>query len=154
MMEIGETLALKASQWAAERVVYLHRGTRRTGCDCTGLVIGCLQELGFLKAYKLRQYPRDWNLHAMGAKDTFLEEELERVADQVTGEHKPGDIILFVFGKCKAHCGIVVRTGVFVHSHAGAGGVKVGLLKTPKWSSRLASVWRLSEEKMRFFDGK
>jgi len=153
MSQIGESLASMALKWESIKVPYVHRGTRRTGCDCTGLVIGCLQELGEIRHYKLRWYPRDWNLHAMGEKDDFLQQELVKVADEVRREPKVGDIILFRFGKCIAHCGIVVKCGMFVHAHAGARKVSVGLLRTPKWLSRLASVWELNPEKMRVFNG-
>lgn len=133
-------------EWERLGVPYVHRGFRRTGCDCTGLIIGGLQELGFLRNYKLRIYPSDWNLHA-GAGD-YIRQELACAADPVNGPPRRGDIVLFNFGRCVAHAGIIVKPGVFCHCHRAAGKVRRGLLRTPKWRSRLADIWRLNEQKV------
>jgi cell wall-associated NlpC family hydrolase len=146
---LGQQLAEQARQWVG--VPYVHRGARRSGCDCTGLLIGCLRELGYARTYKLRNYPRDWNLHALA--DDYIRQELSRYASPAEGGACVGDILLFRFGKCIAHAGIVVKPGVFVHTHARANRTETGLLKTPKWKARLAAVWRLDAEKVRALDG-
>jgi cell wall-associated NlpC family hydrolase len=143
---IAERLAAKAEEWEAARVPYVHRGMRRTGCDCTGLIIGCLQELGFLRDYKLRRYPRDWNMHA--AAGDFIRQEIGVIADPVVGAPQRGDIILFRFGKCVAHAGILVKPGVFCHCTGGERRVRRGLLRTAKWVKRMTAIYRLSESKL------
>jgi cell wall-associated NlpC family hydrolase len=153
MSDLGAQLAAQAIEWDRLRVPYVHRGTRRTGCDCTGLLIGCLRELGYLRNYKLRWYPRDWNVHAMGKSDDFLRQELERVANPVKRDPMPGDVVLFRFGHCNAHCGIAISQVAFVHSHASAKRVTRGLFRTPKWFSRTAGIWEMDPDKMRSVNG-
>lgn len=145
-MMIAQQLAAKAEEWERLRVPYVHRGTRRTGCDCTGLIIGCLQELGFMQNYRLRIYPHDWNLHA--AAGDYIQQEIGAVADCIQTTPRRGDIVLFFFGKCVAHAGIMLKPGVFAHCHAGEKRVRRALLRTPKWANRLAAVWRLSDSKL------
>jgi cell wall-associated NlpC family hydrolase len=145
---ISELFAEKVREWADLHVPYVHRGMTRQGCDCTGLIIGCLQELGYLTNFKLRYYPKDWNLHAMA--DDYIQQELGIGAKKLLGTQvRIGDILLFRFGKCPAHCGVLISHGVFAHSHAKAGRVEYAVLKGNQWSKRWIATWRLSEEKLR-----
>lgn len=145
---LAEDFARRAQEWARLRVPYVHRGLTREGCDCTGLLIGILKEMGYLPRYKLRYYPKDWNLHAMA--DDHIQQEIGAGADPITGgSPRRGDILLFHFGKCVAHAGILTRRyGAFVHSHAGAGRCEVATLRMGKWASRHAATWRLNPEKL------
>jgi len=98
--------------------------------------------------YPLRYYPKDWNLHAMAGD--YIREELRKVAVPIERGAGPGDVLLFFFGRCVAHCGVLTGP-VFVHSHVGAGKVEYGSLRTPKWSKRLAGYWRIEPEKLERF---
>ncbi len=142
-MTLNERLVQQVLQWVG--VPYQHRGLTRAGCDCTGLLIGCVQELGYAPNYQLRYYPRDWNLHAMA--DDYIRQELAAVAAP-TPIAQPGDILLFRFGKCVAHSAILVRAKTFLHAHTRAGKVEYGSLLTVQWAKRLAEVWRLDPEKL------
>lgn len=147
MGAIAETFAELATEWQAAQVPYRHRGYLRTGCDCTGLIIGCLREMGYLRAYVLRRYPRDWNLHA-GAGD-YIRQEIVRVADEIPREDVGrGDIVLMNFGRCTAHAGIVLDYPVFVHALSTNRQVSAGILHNSPWSKRWTSTWRLSSQKL------
>lgn len=131
--------------WSWQGVKYQHRGTTQYGCDCTGLIIGVLQELGYLKNYNLRWYPIDWNLHNMA--DNYIIEELEKYADKVT-DPKAGDVIVFNFGKCPAHAGIILDDKVFIHSFVTAGRCILSPLNSQKWRKRIHSYYRFSLDKI------
>lgn len=145
MISLSQLYADRAREWVG--VVYQHRGTTRRGCDCTGLLVGIAQELGLLKNYKLRSYSFDWNLHA-GAGN-YIVEELKRYSNEIPkSETRVGDILIFRFGKCLAHAGILVAKGLFVHSIAKAKVCKYSVLKNSIWSTRWAKTFRLDERKM------
>ena len=154
--EQGENFGLqtafaeKAQAWAKENVKYRHRGTTKRGCDCTGLLIGIARELGFLRGYKVRMYPQDWNLHS-GASGSFIINELEKFGYEIpNNEIVEGDVVVFRFGKCIAHAGILVnrKSRVFVHSFLTAGKCQFAILKDSIWSKRWVKSYRLNNEKM------
>ena len=141
--------AKEAIKWVQAKVRYRHRGTTMQGCDCTGLLIGIARAIGYLGKYVLRMYPRDWNLHS-GAGN-YVVEELNRVGNEISNnETGNGDILIFRFGKCLAHVGIVVNweKRLFVHSFFSAGYCKYGVLKNSMWSKRWVKTYRLNREKM------
>lgn len=131
--------------WRDLKVQYEHRGTTRNGCDCTGLIVGALRELGYLKNYKLRNYPPDWNLHAKA--NNYLTEEISKVADKIK---KPdvGDLVLLYFGRCVAHIGVVIENGLFIHCHRKSKKVKVSSLWNSPWTERISDFYRLNKDKL------
>lgn len=126
-------------------VQYEHRGITRNGCDCTGLIIGTLKEMGYLKNYKLRSYPPDWNLHAKA--DNYIVEEVKRVADKVMSP-EIGDLVLFHFGRCVAHIGVIIENGLFVHCHRKSRKCKPSSLWNSPWTKRISDFYRLNEDKL------
>jgi cell wall-associated NlpC family hydrolase len=148
---LGPELARLAAEWAALEVPYVHRGTSRSGCDCTGLVIGIAREMGYLGNYELRDYPPDWNLHA-GAGNQIIA-ELDRVAEPVAGRPLPGDIAVMHFGRCPAHVGILVSRDLMVHSHRDARRCLYAKMQNSPWSKRWRCTYRLDREKLIALDG-
>ncbi len=144
--ELRNKFTETARQWIG--VPYRHRGTTRSGCDCTGLVIGIATEHGFLINYKLRQYGRQWNLHA-GAGDQMIE-ELGRFCDHIDNkEAGPGDIAVMRFGRCPAHCGIIIDdTGLIIHSLKSNKKVTCGMLRNSRWQKRWVMTFRINETKL------
>jgi cell wall-associated NlpC family hydrolase len=132
-------------EWKDLGVKYEHRGTSRRGCDCTGLIIGALQEMGYMRDYKLRNYPLDWNLHAKA--DNHIVEEVEKVADEIRIP-SIGDLALFTFGKCVAHVGVVIENGLFIHCFVDGGKVKPSSLWNSRWTKRLFKFYRLNEDRL------
>jgi len=148
LQSLNVRIAELALQYAKLKVPYEHRGTTRNGCDCTGLIIGICRELGYLNGFVLRQYSKQWNLHA-GAGN-YVIDELSKIAQRVPNKLATvGDIAVMWFGKCPAHCGIIVKPGpVMVHSLMSNGYCKKSLLKNSQWSSRWLATYRLTEEKL------
>ena len=144
---LQDRFATEAENWIG--VKYRHRGTTKRGCDCTGLLIGALRTLGNLRSYELREYKKDWNLHA-GAGN-YICEELDRVGNEIpNNEAGNGDIPIFRFGKCLAHAGVIVDMSkrLFVHSYLTAGKCQYAILRNSIWSERWKKTYRLSSEKM------
>jgi cell wall-associated NlpC family hydrolase len=145
--DLGSNIAALAREWAAERVPYLHRGTTRSGCDCTGLILGIAREMGFLLDYKLREYPPDWNLHG-GAGNQVID-ELKKFADAVAPhEVVAGDIVLMRFGKCPAHCGIIVEPHIMVHNWRSGRYCRFAMLQNSMWSRRWISTYRFNVKRL------
>jgi len=134
--------------WKDLKVPYQHRGITRNGCDCTGLIIGALRELGYLKNYELRNYSPDWNLHSKA--DNYIVEEVSRFADKIT-QPDAGDLILFYFGRCVAHIGVMIENGLFIHCHRKRGECAVSSLWNSSWTKRIYGFYRLNETKLNGF---
>jgi len=151
MDELNEIFAAKAIEWAKQKVPYQHRGTTRGGCDCTGLLIGIARELGFLKTYKLRKYPPDWNLHA-GAGNQVID-GLSKIGVEIpNSQAKIGDVAVMVFGRCPAHCGMIINNKLMiVHSLSTNRCCTFGMLKNSMWEKRWLTTFRLQEEKLKAY---
>lgn len=146
MSDLAEKFVSEAANWV--RIPYLHRGMTRGGVDCTGLIIGVLRVLGYMRYYELRQYPSDWNLH--GGAGNYIEDELVKIADEIPKyKTKPGDLILIRFGRCLSHCAIVMPNDLILHAFLTGDMVKYDLLRGPKWGKRWAKTYRLNDEKLR-----
>ncbi len=143
--ELREQLCNNVKVWRDLNVKYEHRGMTRKGCDCTGLIIGSLRELGYLKNYKLRKYPIDWNLHAKA--DNYIVEEISKVADEITRPNI-GDLVLFYFGRCVAHVGVLIEDGLFIHCHMKSRKCKASKLWNSQWTKRIVGFYRLDENKL------
>ena len=115
------------------------------GCDCVGLVLGVLVNVGFLRPeeIKLPPYPPDWHLH---------KEHLELLnwfksrpdVMEVTGPLQNGDILLFQYGKSPSHLGIFWGKNIY-HSVTNRY-VLVSPLKDPNLKKRLVTIFRCMEE--------
>lgn len=147
--ELRTQLCKVAKEWLALKIKYQHRGLTRNGCDCTGLIIGVLRELGHMRKYVLRNYSPQWNLHA-GA-DNYIIEEADKVADRVKTP-EPGDLVLFYFGRCVAHAGIVIENDLFIHCYKKSKKCVVSKLWKSEWTKRIAFFYRLNEDKLKRYE--
>ena len=78
-MELNERIIQEALTW--QGVPHVHRGTTKRGADCTGFIIGVIRALGY-GGYKIRKYPKDWNLHDMA--DDFIIKELSKYSNLIS----------------------------------------------------------------------
>lgn len=76
------------------------------GVDCGMLIVRVFVDTGACPPFDPRPYPSDWHLHR--SEERYLGFVLancdERAAEDPA---RPGDIIVFRFGRCWAHGGIV-----------------------------------------------
>jgi len=148
MTYLQQQIVDRAREWADKAVPYLHRGHSEAGVDCSGLLVGIIQSLGYLKDFEMPLYPFDWNLH--DCKHNFLLEYLPVYCVKVSIlDMDPGDILLFRFGKQVSHAGILLndKDGLFVHCYYPRG-TGYATLQSMKWGSRLVEVWRIDEAKL------
>lgn len=145
LLDFNQQIAEIAKKYASLKVPYRHRGSSRKGCDCTGLLLAIMKELGFLKTYKLPLYGVDWNTHA-GADDRVVK-ELEKFASKVT-RLQVGNIIVFEWKDCPSHVGIYVGQHLFVHCLRNAGKVEKLSLLTKEWKNRTYAIYELSLNKL------
>ena len=147
METLGKQLAVEVEKFVKAKVVYQHRGTTTFGCDCTGLVIGALKNLGYFKTYKLRLYKEDFNLHI--DVDDHIKTELEKVADDVFDKPlEVGDIFLFKFARQPAHVGVFLRGNTFAHCYKDAGRCCLAVIEKSPWAKRLMGRYRLNLDKV------
>jgi len=147
-MELQQQIVEVARKWADAKVSYKHRGKTMKGCDCSGLLIGIINELGYLKNFKVPVYPPDWNLHGFAFKHNYITDYISKYANKVEIEDKqPGDVLLFKYFHVICHSGIYIGNDLFIHSYI-LRHVWYGTLKNSPYSDRLVEVWRLDLKKM------
>jgi cell wall-associated NlpC family hydrolase len=97
---------------------YHHRGrVKGVGVDCGTLLCEVYERAGIVDHFDPGPYPMDWHLHQMGQR--YLEHVLT-VCDPVDAP-LPGDIVLYHFGKCISHGGIVIGWPTIIHSYLRTG---------------------------------
>ena len=145
-MDLNQQICKAVKRWKILEVPYEHRGFSRNGCDCTGLIIGVLKEMGYIKSYRPRSYSLDWNLHS-GA-DNYIVDVISKVTDEIKNP-KPGDAVLFYFGRCVAHAGVVIENGLFVHCNKLSKKCRASSLWNSPWTKRIFSFYRFNESKLK-----
>jgi len=118
-----------------------HQRRKHAGADCKGFFWGVTEELGFPEAQS--EYAQDisYNLRKRdGIPHRRLKEGLAALFDPVSGEWKPGDILLCKHGGYPAH--IALWDGERVWSSLPGVGVKSRTLRSLFHKFPLDSVWR------------
>lgn len=84
------------------------------GCDCAMLLVRVFCDLGLVELFDPRPYTRDWFLHRHEERYLgFLLARSEEVAAPL-----PGDVVLFKYGRCFSHGGIVTVAAPLTLVHA------------------------------------
>jgi NlpC/P60 family putative phage cell wall peptidase len=140
-----EAVVTAARSWIG--TPYHHAAdVRGAGCDCAMLLVRVYCDLGLVAPFDPRPYTRDWMLHR--GEERYLTFLLERARD--VSAPLSGDVILFRFGRCFSHGGIVTKTAplTIVHAFAPAYTVleeEIGRnaeLSERLGAARFASYWR------------
>ena len=89
------------------------------GCDCAMLLVRVFCDLRLVAPFDPRPYSSDWHLHR--SEEVYLRLLLERAHEVEAPE--PGDVVLFRYGRCFSHGGIVTMSNplTIVHAFASAG---------------------------------
>lgn len=121
-------------------VEYHHQGASRYGCDCIGLVIGILAELGI--DYSSFDIP-DRTERPNGNQ---MQSQIELVCGGGQQRHPMvGDLALFKIYNEPQHCGIISDLGYslgLIHADRSIGKV-VECALSPMWESRLIAVYQI-----------
>jgi NlpC/P60 family putative phage cell wall peptidase len=121
---------------------------RGAGVDCGMLIVRVFVDSGCCPPFDPRPYPPDWHLHRSEERYLgFVRRNCrERGAEEAA---EPGDIVVFRFGRCWAHGGIVTKATplTLVHAFSPAGCVleeevaRNAMLSAPARAPRVFSAW-------------
>ena len=119
------------------------------GVDCGMLIVRVFVDTGLVPPFDPRPYPPDWHLHR--AEERYLGFVFDRCHE--VDEPAPGDVVVFRYGRCYAHGGIVTAASplAFVHAFSPAGMVleetlaRNAVLADPARAPRFFSLWRTHE---------
>ncbi len=82
--------------------------------DCAMLLVRCWVDAGIFESFDPRPYPVDWHLHK---KEERYLDWMNSLAIE-TDERRAGNIVLFRFGRCFSHAGILTSPTKIVHAYA------------------------------------
>lgn len=85
------------------------------GCDCGMLLVRVYVDCGLVAAFDPRPYPNQWHLHQRAERYMDIVRTLAKEVEPLP-EPGPGDIVLFHYGHCYAHGGIVTHWPEVVHA--------------------------------------
>jgi NlpC/P60 family putative phage cell wall peptidase len=119
---------------------------RGVGVDCGMLIVRVFVDTGLCAPFDPRPYPPDWHLHR--SDERYLGFVFDRCTE--VKEPLPGDILVFRYGRCYSHGGIVTTAAplTFVHAFWPAGIVieeelsRNAQLADPARRRRAFSYWR------------
>ena len=89
---------------------------RGHGVDCGMLIVRVFVDTGLVPAFDPRPYPPDWHLHR--SEEKYLGFVFDRCHEIVVNAAMPGDVIVFKYGRCHAHGGIVTAAKPLTVVHA------------------------------------
>ena len=92
-----------------------HARIKGIGVDCVQFLIAVFDECQIVSAVA-DGYAQDWHLHR--SEEKYLAGVQQYASQTTTSE--PGDIALFVFGRCVSHAGIFLKQpDKIIHAFAG-----------------------------------
>lgn len=128
----------EALTWMGTRWIHQAR-IKGAGVDCGQLLAAVYEAAGVIQHTEVEPYPQTWALHR--GEERFLS-YVERMSSKVTRAPLPGDIVLFRWGRCLSHAGIVIEWPVIVHAYVGAGRVtKDSVVDNLELRRRFAGAW-------------
>lgn len=92
---------------------------RSGGIDCAMLCVRCYVDTGRLAPFDPRPYSAQWMLHR--DEEKFLEWIEQKLGAVRTDAPHIGDVVVFRYGHCFSHGGILVGEKKMVHAYGAAG---------------------------------
>ncbi len=86
------------------------------GVDCGMLIVRVFVDTGLVPPFDPRPYPPDWHLHR--SEERYLGFVLDHAGEVPFAEAAAGDVIVFRYGRCHAHGGIVTGADPLTLVHA------------------------------------
>lgn len=103
------------------------------GVDCAQLLIGVFcDELQLVPTPEVEDYPPDWMMHR--SEERFLS-TLQTCAREIE-QPEPGDVAIWMWGRCFAHAAIVQSWPVVVHADSRCGKVTLADASQGKFVER------------------
>ncbi len=119
---------------------------RGAGVDCGMLIVRSFVDTGLCAYFDPRPYTADWHLHR--SEERYLGFVFDHCHEVENA--RPGDVIVFRYGRCFSHGGIVTKADplTFVHAYRPAGCVleeelsQNADLAAPYRERRFFSYWK------------
>lgn len=90
-----------------------HARVKGAGVDCVQILIAVYSAVGVIAEFDTGHYAPDWMLHH--SEELYLN-GMEKYAHRVDAP-LPGDVVMYKFGRCVSHGGIVVEWPLIIHAH-------------------------------------
>ena len=104
---------------------YHHRAKLKgVGVDCAQFVLAVYAATGLIEDFDTGEYPHDWHLHR--SVERYMTEVLRFARPVPVGEAKPGDVLLFKYGRAFSHGAIITAYPQVIHASLAAGSVTLG----------------------------
>jgi NlpC/P60 family putative phage cell wall peptidase len=110
-----EAVVAEARSWLGTPYHHAAR-LKGVGCDCLTLIAEVFARTRLVPPVELPHYPPDWYLHH--GVERYVEGVLRHAAE-VPGPPRPGDLVLWRFGRAFSHGGIAVAWPLVVHAYVG-----------------------------------
>jgi len=107
------------------------------GTDCAMILIEVYSTVGLIENFTPEYYPMDWALHR--GEERYLENVL-KYAEETTSP-KIGDIIVYKFGRCISHAGILIGDNQMVHAWMRSGDVSVSRIDEGELAGRISGYY-------------
>lgn len=124
MLEAEQRQAVVAAARTWVGTPYHHRAKLKgKGVDCIMLLVAAFEEAAVLHAIEVPRYVMQWHMHRNAEK--YLEGLLQYCQELAPEETpQPGDIVLWKFGRCFSHGGIVSAWPRLIHAWVKTGCVE------------------------------
>ena len=110
--ELRQKIIDEAELWL--RTPYHHMAAvKGAGVDCAQILIEVYYAVGLAEKPDVGYYPSDWMLHR--SEEKYLA-WLVKYCEEVD-KPQMGDIVMFKFGRCFSHSGIVTLWPQIIHAH-------------------------------------
>jgi len=142
-MKEREAVVREALSWAG--TPYHHEGrVKGSGVDCGQLLALVYDAAGLIPETSPDAYPCDWHLHRN--EEIYLG-IVEMFAHKIEGTPRPGDIVLYRWGRCISHGAIVIDWPQVIHSYVGQGVILDDGEANQALASRQVGFWSVWGEK-------
>lgn len=135
-----EAVVAEALGWLGTPWVHAAR-VKGSGVDCGQFLAAVFERAGVVSHVATPEYPQDWALFR--SRELFREMVEFYAKRRPDGEApRPGDVVLFRFGRCLSHAGIVTGWPEFVHAYLNAHAVVIDNLdRNADLKKRYAGAW-------------
>jgi len=107
--ELRQAVIAEALKWQGARYVAL-ADAKYSAVDCAMLLVRCWVDVGIFQPFDPRPYPQNWHLHHSEERYLAWMRALAREVEQP----RPGDVVIWRFGRCFSHGGIIVNARMHV----------------------------------------
>ena len=120
--DLRAAIVAEALTWLG--TTYHHQArVKGVGCDCAQLPAACYEAVGIVPHLD-PDYSPQWMMHHDAEK--YLEYVLPYAREITREELKPGDLVMWKFGRTYSHSAIVVDPPIVIHAMQRAGAVVLG----------------------------